>query len=231
MEKFIKIPKGMFTLDERTDSIPAADFPKLTHLFIWISRYLSPIERCSWITIEDLFQKYNQRPSKDKPKAYYDILSTLKYMHKVGYFEIYNNVKLSEEPSYKIGIKLLTSSDFFLPKKNYLEIYLPELNALDEISSYNKMDKDMTVTTYCYLRFLINNMNKRVLYRNPTSIAADLGYKTKQIEELLRLFVTPTESFLPLLAMDVNRQNGICAYSENKEFRRKTDKDPVKRKF
>lgn len=232
--RYIKIPKFLFIKDseEVFDDLPVKDYVALAVIFIIICRNESKYENISNISIGDIFNYYGFKMPKDKPKAYYTILNSLKYLELNKYIEVFGQVSLSEEPSYKNIIRLKINNDIFSPSRGFFELYMDEIYALEELCDTNSLKKDIVFTLYMYIRCKINLMSKKELYCKLENICSPIGYTEAQIKPILQLFVEDTKTYTPLLSKEYRDTVKNYVYKENKGFMKKDGHNlPIVRKF
>lgn len=241
------MPKILFEYDDhmRGESelatIPIQCHRKLVNVFIMIARYQSMIDQYSWISMYDVLERYGCKMPKDKPRAYHEVLGVLRYMESEGYFEVVSPTPLSEEPNYKIGLKLKTNPSVFFPERYFFELLIEEIDTVSEIAAENDMNFDMLITTYCYVRYRCNTSREKEkqFYMLPKNLlpvidytgkASDKDYTVETVSKALELFTKETTNYLPLLKKTKNAKK-VVSYKENKDYKKKDMKFPIPRKF
>ena len=226
---YMKVPKLLFNTDD-FDILPARDLPNIIITYIHICMCESLYDFTSNISIGDILLHYGNIPLKNKPKSYYGILESLKFLTVNGYIKVIGQTSLNEDPPYKNIIRMELNSKFFHPDKYFFNIYIDEINALNEICLESNLKKDLVFTLYFYIRSTINSSSRNMFFCNTETILENIGFTKIQIESAMKLFIKETNGYTPLL-IKVNNKNSY-GYKCNESFMRKDGHNiPIERKF
>lgn len=226
---FMKVPKSLFDIDE-LDLLPIRDLPNIIITYIHICMCEGSFDYTSNISIGDVLLHYGSIPLKNKPKSYYGVLESLRFLDAANHIKIIGQTSINKEPQYKDIIRMKLDPKFFHPDRYFFNIYTDELKALNEISDENNLKKDLVFTLYFYIRNVINSSNKNIFFCNTDTVLKNIGFTKTQIESAMKCFVNETNSYTSLLIKVKNKSS--ISYKENESFMRKDGHNIIiERKF
>lgn len=114
--------------------------------YVLIDKYRS-LEDCSWITLKKVLEVCGYKTTKNKPKAFYEIISVLEYMVENQMIQIVQDLNTL---SYGTGVEIKIISDNFDYPEKWTKLNSNEFELI--MSSESQINKENLLLTYLYVR-------------------------------------------------------------------------------
>lgn len=191
---YLPIPISIID-DQNLKSVPNTFY--ITYLLI--SRNAN-LEHKSYITMQQIFDFYNQITRSTKPKLFTDALVALKYLQDKNMIELLNDLS---KLSYNTHIEITIRPDCFY-SQSYKMIFIAHLDYIQSLPNMYK--KDNVIKVYLYL--LRNIFNRGSKFINPTPLP-DYIYKPEAcwasistISNMIGITPKTTRKCLDILSKD-----------------------------
>lgn len=173
-------------------------------IYILIDRYRS-IEGYSWLTIRKVLNFYGYKCSKNKPKAFQEILDVLQYMVDTHMISIQQNL---QDLTYDTGIEIQIISENFDHKENFTKLTAYQLDTI--LNAEPRMNKENLLLTFIYISSFIGyrpilsnglqgNLQPAACWCSIQKISADLSISKKSVLSCIDYLTTPSQSHNALL--------------------------------
>lgn len=190
-KKFIRIPRKYVQCDiEKEYGIGR----KFYITYIFIDRYRT-IENHSWVTIGKILSYYNFKPSRNRPKAFYDVVRALKFMVENRMIQVNQDL---DALYYDTGIEIDVIPEYFDVQREWSALYTDDFDRIMQGDSDTK--KDLLLLSYLYVNSYINtrqanhitdkSKSPEAFYKNLSSMANDLSMSKGSVSKCLKELVS-----------------------------------------
>ena len=189
--KFTRFPKKYVQCDIQKEYGVSRKF-YIT--YILIDRYCT-IENYSWITIRKILSYYGLKTTKNRPKAFYEVLDVLEFMINNKMITITQEL---DYLSYDTGIEIEVIPNNFYSQQKWLSAYAGDFDVI--MVDESTVNKDVLLLSYLYINSYINTRQTakeiespeqypQAFYKTLSSMAQDISMSQMSIDKCLKELV------------------------------------------